>query len=87
MEGTMHWTVTNRVEKGSWNVLASSLVVALVSGACVPGLAQLNTQKDASSVSLNGSVPVANIGSPSRSASASSESGLRSSLDHHCITQ
>ena len=43
-------TVTNRVDKRSWGLLALSLVVALVGGVCVPGLAQstapkLNTQE------------------------------------------
>ena len=54
--------------------------VALVGGVCVRGWAQLNTQKDASLVNLNGIVPVTNVTSPIASASAPSAGRSATSL-------
>jgi hypothetical protein len=73
----MYSTVTNLVGKRFWNVVALSLAFALVGGVCVPGLAQLDTRKDASFLKLNSSVPVANMAGLSTSASKSA-TGLSS---------
>jgi nucleoside-specific outer membrane channel protein Tsx len=69
----MHSTITNRVGRSLRNVFDLVLAVALVGGVCISALAQLKTQKDASFVRLNTSVPVANMTSPSKSPSNSYE--------------
>jgi nucleoside-specific outer membrane channel protein Tsx len=69
----MHSTITNRVGRSLRNVFDLVLAVALVGAVCISALAQLNTQKDASFVRLNTSVPVANMTSPSKSPSESYE--------------
>lgn len=63
----------NRIGKSSGTILAPSLGIALVVGVCLPGLAQTNTQKEASAGKLNTNTPVANLASPSTSAVKSSE--------------
>jgi hypothetical protein len=70
----------NRIGKSFRDVLALSLAVALVGGVCERGRAQLNTQKDASFVNLNSSVPVTNLTSPSASASTPSAGKSATSL-------
>jgi hypothetical protein len=69
----MHSTITNRVGRSLRSVFDLVLAVALVGGVCISALAQLKTQKDASFVRLNTSVPVANMTSPSKSPSKSYE--------------
>jgi hypothetical protein len=63
----------NRIGTRSGTILGPSLAIVLVVGVCVPGLAQSNTQKEASFGKLNTSTPVANLASPSTSAGKSSE--------------
>lgn len=57
----------------SQTILRSSLGIALVVGVCVPGLAQSNTQKEASFTKVDPSTQMANLASPSTSAGKSSE--------------
>jgi hypothetical protein len=67
----------NRIGKSFRDILALCLAVPLVGGVCERGRAQLNTQKDASFVNLNSSVPVT---SPSASASTTSVGTSATSL-------
>ena len=62
-----------RIEIRSGAVLGPSLAIALVVGVFVPGLAQSNTQREASFGKLNTSTPVANPAGPSTSVGKSSE--------------
>jgi hypothetical protein len=83
MERTMPGTVTNRVAKECWSVLAFTLAVALVGGICVSGHAQSNTQKDVPLAKITNSLPVAKLAiAASRSSKDKYTTGL-SSLPAH----